>query len=351
MLKALLKAVKRRQGESTPKQPVTPDMLREARKTVVDGSLRGLTMWAGLLTGFGFLLRASEYLAYDGEGLFEEEFVIRWSEVTFRKEGKPVVPEDGVGPPDEVVVKFRGSKSDQFRAGCVRNLFSTGITGMCPVSALWDLATALGPLRRLEPVMCVPGEDPIGRSEVAGVLRDAALALGQSPDNLTTHSLRAGGATALYAAGHGEAEITYHGRWASASWLLYVHRTVARSGELAASMFMQKVSLLRLAAQPGGRVGRITSSTTRGKAGDKASSRSVPPQGSKAVPAPTIRTPSSLSTTPRVSAPAAPTHRRSSPVPKVSPSTPAIKVAKALSGPRTPHRCALQSLFDYGSPG
>ena len=208
LLKCLLRAIKRRQGESPPKQPVTPDMLRAGREFVVDGTLRGDTTWAGLLMGFGFLLRASEYLAYDGEGLFEADYVIRWSEVAFRQEGKPVRPEDAEADPNEVVIKFRGSKSDQFRAGCVRNLYATGIDGMCPVAALWPLARRLGPARRSGPVMEVPGEDPVGRNEVAAILRRAAVALGESPDDLTTHSLRAGGATALYAAGYGEAEIT-----------------------------------------------------------------------------------------------------------------------------------------------
>lgn len=39
---------------------------------------------------------------------------------------------------DEVVIKFWGSKLDQFKAGCVHNLFSSEVEGLCPVAALWQ---------------------------------------------------------------------------------------------------------------------------------------------------------------------------------------------------------------------
>ena len=356
LLKCLLRAVKRRQGESTPKQPVTSEMLRAARAFVVDGTLRGTALWAGLLMAFGFLLRASEYLAYDSEGLFEDDFVIRWSEVAFRCKGEPVESEDEGVIPDEVVIKFRGSKSDRFRAGCVRNLFATGLDGVCPVEALWDLARAVGPERRDGPVMAVPGEDPIGRNEVASVLKRAAVLLGESTEQLTSHSLRAGGATALYAAGYGEAEITYHGRWASASWLVYVHRTVARSGGVARAMFKQNVSLLRLAAGPSGRMGGNGTSKRRG-GGRPPRGVTSPPGVGRSNPAPINRT---LSSTPprailsgsvqaRVAspAPAQPVRRARGPSQGYTP-TPG-RTSKTRSA-RVVQQCVLQSMFGYGSP-
>ena len=349
LLKCLLRAVKRRQGESPPKQPVTPDMLHAAREFVVDGTLRGDTVWAGLVMAFGFLLRASEYLAYDSEGLFEDEYVIRWSEVSFRQGGKPVVPEDEGAVPDEVVIKFRGSKSDQFKAGCVRNLFSSEVEGMCPVAALWQLAGRLGPEQRGGPVMAVPGEDPIGRNEVAEVLRRAAVELGEPTDRLSTHSLRAGGATALYAAGYGEAEITYHGRWASASWLVYVHRTVARSGGVARAMFQQKVSLLRLTADPGGRLGG-GKGRSQGKGGGPRSDVTSLPTAGQPNLAPTNRT--RLSTKQqRLASGNVPSLDVSRVPPEVGTAdTTYATPVKGKGGQVAPKQCALQCLFGYGSP-
>lgn len=116
------------------------------------------------------------------------------------------------GDPDEIVIKFRGSKCDQFKTGCLRNLFASVVKELYPVMAM-SSGHRLGKEGEQGPVMDTPGEDPVGRNEVAGVLRQAALDLGASPENLSTHSLWARGATALYAAGYGEAEITYHGRW------------------------------------------------------------------------------------------------------------------------------------------
>ena len=243
-LRYAMKALRRRYGESVPKQPVTPDMLRAAHRPLDFSRARDRAEWAGLLLGFGLLLRASEYLAHEASGEFEVEKVIRWEDVTFRRLGQPVVFTSSLVP-DELVVKFRSSKTDQFKAGCLRNVFATGLADLCPVTALWEWAKEL-PSKK-GPIMAVPGDDPISREEITERLRDAAVALGEDPDNLGTHSLRAGGATALYAAGYGEKEITYQGRWASDSWMIYVHRTAARSANVARDMFTQRASLLRQA--------------------------------------------------------------------------------------------------------
>jgi len=190
--------------------------------------------------------------------------------------------------------------------------------------------------------MSVPGEDPIGRNEVAEVLRQAAAAMGESPDMLSTHSLRAGGATALYAAGYGEAEITYHGRWASASWLVYVHRTVARSGDVARRVFDQKVSLLRLPVDAGGRLGRDSSGSLGGRRGAPQRKKQPPPKAGSRNVAPINRATSSMSS-------------EASPAHSTGPSvcvTPA-KRESASQPRRAPgqHLCSLQNLFGYGSPG
>jgi hypothetical protein len=342
LLKYLLKAIKRRQGEGAPRQPVTPAMLHAARDLLQGGSLRDATTWAGLLMGFGFLLRASEYLAHDDEGLFEEEKVIRWTEVTFRRCGEVVCPETSPEEPDEVVVKFRASKTDQFKAGCVRNLFATGLEDLCPVRALWALAKELGPDRRRGPVMVVPGEDPIGRREITDVLVRAATAVSESTERLSTHSLRAGGATALYAAGYSEKEITYHGRWASDSWLVYVHRTVARSGDVAKDMFSQKVSLLRLANTASVRVGGRSASSVSGPKGGRCDRKER--STGKLNQAPINRKPFPLVV------------KKMPPKPGVGSgqvcATPVVRERAQKGGrPGLDHKiCTLQNIFGYGSP-
>ena len=100
------------------------------------GARRNKAVWAGMLLGFGLLLRASEYLAHQASGEFEEGKAIRWEDVTFRRSEQPIDFTSAQGP-DELVVRFRSSKTDQFKAGCLRNVFATGLPDLCPVTALW----------------------------------------------------------------------------------------------------------------------------------------------------------------------------------------------------------------------
>ena len=62
------------------------------------------------------------------------------------------------------------------------------------------------------------------RSTVDTALKAAAVALGLDPADHATHSLRAGGATALYAIGSQwpPSKIQRRGRWLSDCWLLYI---------------------------------------------------------------------------------------------------------------------------------
>lgn len=66
------------------------------------------------------------------------------------------------------------------------------------------------------PVMGVPGGRGISRADVVEVLRIAPHRWElPNASRVHTHSLRAGGVTALYAAGFSEAEVDYHGPWVS----------------------------------------------------------------------------------------------------------------------------------------
>ena len=66
-------------------------------------------------------------LAYDDQGTFDLHKALMWEDVVFLSQGEEArVGQEGVRP-DEVRIKFRGSKTDQYRSGCVRNLFATGL--------------------------------------------------------------------------------------------------------------------------------------------------------------------------------------------------------------------------------
>ena len=267
LVKYAIKALKRIQGEDAPKQPVTPAMLRAARGLLDRSKAHGCALWAALLMGFGFLMRAGEYLAYDDQGTFDLHKALMWEDVVFLSQGEEArVGQEGVRP-DEVRIKFRGSKTDQYRSGCVRNLFATGLDDLCTVEALWKHAHMVGGSHLKGPVMEVPGETAINRADVTDILRKAAKEVGADSETVCTHSLRAGGATALYAAGYSDNEIQYQGRWNSDCWKRYVHRIVAKAGPLARDMFVQQIVLLRHQAATG-----------RRRMGEKEKGTPVPPQ-------------------------------------------------------------------------
>ena len=56
---------------------------------------------------------------------------------------------------------------------------------------------------------------------VERLLREAALRMGMDPRILASHSLRAGGCTAMFNAKYADHEIQRRGRWVSSCWKIY----------------------------------------------------------------------------------------------------------------------------------
>lgn len=250
VLKAALKGLRRAQGDRPSKLPVTVGMLEHIRSYLDLERRDHLVLWAALITAYGFLLRIGEYAA-DLDGRFNPGLV--WSDVVFMREGRVVEPgrRGAEGEPDEVVLHLRQSKNDQFRAGVTRNLYLGPSQDMCPVRVLWRLraegggATPSGPGTD-QPVFGMPSGRVIGRSLIAQVLREAAVALGYPAARVSTHSLRYGGATALYQQGYTAEEIRYHGRWRSDCWMGYAHRLAEKSKGLAKDIFRARGRILAM---------------------------------------------------------------------------------------------------------
>ena len=239
VLKYAIKALKRTQGAAHPKMPATFPMLELLAASVDLQCLEHRTVWTGLLMGFCFLMRASEYLA-GNDGSWDMDKVVRWEDVTFRRNGAVVIPGRGAAP-DEVAIQFRRSKGDQFGAGGTRNLFVAGDPMYCVVTQLWQLACEKKSCELSGPVMQWHRNRGVTRGQITGLLKQAAESLGLPTDRLATHSLRAGGATAMYDSGFSDTEISFHGRWSSEAWKVYVHRTIGRSRDLARRMLMPLV--------------------------------------------------------------------------------------------------------------
>ncbi|CAK0889362.1 unnamed protein product [Prorocentrum cordatum] len=167
-----LAGLKRWQGPETKrKKPVTPAMLewlrgflqQEAKLPEEDA----VVIWAAIVTAFFFLLRASEYLLPDGRS-WSFERVLHGEDVEPKKEGKRVASFQDA---DEMVIYIKGSKTDQLNVGTVRNHYRAG-TSLCPIAAMERLQGS-------------------------------------------SHSLRIGGATAMYHVTEDLSRVRRFGRWQS----------------------------------------------------------------------------------------------------------------------------------------
>ena len=71
---------------------------------------------------------------------------------------------------------------------------------------------------------------------VERLLREAALRMGMDPRILASHSLRAGGCTAMFNARYADHEIQRRGRWVSSCWKIYAWSDRKRDSDVADRM-------------------------------------------------------------------------------------------------------------------
>ncbi|CAK0860803.1 unnamed protein product, partial [Prorocentrum cordatum] len=182
-----LAGLKRWQGPETKrKKPVTPAMLE----------------W---LRGF---------LQQDGRSRSFER-VLHGEDVEPKKEGKRVASFQDA---DEMVIYIKSGKTDQLNVGTVGNHYRAG-TSLCPIAAM-GRPQAHHPQRikgteeRL-PLFRWASGTPIRRAEARHFLTVAGLAAGLSREEIGSHSLRIGGATAMYHVTEDLSRVRRFGRWQS----------------------------------------------------------------------------------------------------------------------------------------
>jgi hypothetical protein len=185
--------------------------------------------------GFFFLLRRSEYLAV---GRKVQQYALRRSDISFfDNEGRSA----GVmRQASAVAVRFRGSKSDQFGEGTTRKLERSGHPWCCPVLAAWYLVQhhkALGVAENT--LLCkVDATSNLEVQDVVKEIKRAAEQEGHNPDQYGSHSLRSGGATALFNAGFDSLAVKLFGRWKSDA----VERYTRIGGRLTAIMAQEMLA-------------------------------------------------------------------------------------------------------------
>jgi hypothetical protein len=169
--------------------------------------------WLGLMLGFFFLLRASEYLPQKNRE-WSAERVLKGENLAGRLSNQPAK----FTKAEELVIEITGSKTDQYNVGAVRNHFRSQ-ENVCPVLAaeLYERhfpQRLHGSEKHMALMRWTDGE-PMVREDIQHLLTLAAIAVGVDPARMGSHSLRIGGATAMYHMNHDLEYVKRFGRWKS----------------------------------------------------------------------------------------------------------------------------------------
>ena len=151
-----------------------------------------------------------------------------------------------MGQADEVVVTIQGSKTDIYNRGETRNHFRASnpdgtADKLCVVRAVELLYfhfpdRAPGQPNEDQPLLNETNGTLITREAVQVLLKLSAKALGLDATRLGSHSLRFGGASALWAAYQDSALVRRWGRWATDTFQTYVWEGRSNSKNVASAM-------------------------------------------------------------------------------------------------------------------
>lgn len=161
-----------------------------------------------------YLLRSGEYVETRGA---RSPFIIQVADVTAStRDGRIARSELEV---DQVQLRLRGSKTDQEGREVLRSLRRSSSAWLCPVKAVWALLENAHELRLLptDPLCSVVRNQVLSAAALSARLKEAAQNCGIESDRVATHSLRSGGAPALYDADVGALVLKQFGRWCSSA--------------------------------------------------------------------------------------------------------------------------------------
>ena len=212
-----------------------------------------VTIFAALSTAWFFMLRAKEFAESNGVDL---DMIVRGCDIRFTKDGKSA-SEDAC----EVSLTFRKTKVDQLAFGDTKTLQATYRRFLCPVQALKDMRE-IWPSRFLDghpesllPLFRWASGAVLKRLEIQHLLQQAASGVGLPADRIMSHSLRIGGATALYQATADIELVKRLGRWTSSA----VHRYLEDGGEVRSSS--KKMAKVKIDVKGWGVWGHLASAT------------------------------------------------------------------------------------------
>ena len=177
-------------------------------------------LWATILTGWFFMLRVGEFLSTNSKHAPPGRHPLHMEDIQPLCGGKPTAWGKHI---DEVSVHISGSKTDWANHGVCKITHTRAPPGspnddICVVQAfveMFEVFPAKFSKRTDRPVATWRDGSDIPPDAVKALLRAAAAESGNSPNAYSIHSLRSGGATALYQAAHDIDLVARFGRWKS----------------------------------------------------------------------------------------------------------------------------------------
>ena len=141
-----------------------------------------------------------------------------------------------------------GAKNDWMGQGTSANIYADEDGHPLCVVRLFNLMRAAKPSHLTTGnsgthVFTLTSGKVLHRDKVEEMLRQAAQQLKVPASMVSTHSLRAGGATAMWAAGYSVEEIQRRGRWASQCFRIYIWEGRERAEGVGSRMLKAKVSM------------------------------------------------------------------------------------------------------------
>jgi hypothetical protein len=264
----LLNAIRKRDGPLERRWPVTTKMLiRLYRKLDIRGA-RHLVIWVTLLVMWFFLLRASEAVGLEDEVNVETTKALRGCDLELRCGAVPIhwVPGRKAGEgqwqaknggqrtdgPTSLTILIHTSKTDKFSGGSARTHRRSGRAPFCPVDAVARLMQAF-PERfdgeKHLPVFRWEDGSRVTRENIKHWVRYMVVSEGLPARRGNSHSLRIGGATALYAATRDIEVVRRWGRWLGDIAHLYAWDERQASNEDAARMASSSGDIVAFAGE------------------------------------------------------------------------------------------------------
>ena len=166
----------------------------------------------GIVLGYFFLLRRSEYLKVDGHWF---PYVLQLGDIRFYDTNEDECPAHVAGI---VGIKLRGAKNNQYGRNEIRFQHATGDPTLCPVLAARWIVRAAKYFRTgsMDPALSMDGSgNGVSAAWVIRILKTLAQSMGLDPKQYSSHSVRIGGSTVLLNAGCDPLIIKLLGRWLS----------------------------------------------------------------------------------------------------------------------------------------